>query len=422
MGRDLIHVLDQVSREKGIEKDVLIDALKSAILSVSKKSFGNVDNLRVNLDSDNGELELFKIKKIVDSPFDNEKEIALSEAKNLNPDFNVGDEVEIKQEGVDFGRIAAQTAKQIIIQKVKEAERENVYKEYKNREDQLISGIVNRYENKDIIIDLGKTEGILKAQECIPNEIFKRGDRIRAYILNVRKSGNGQQLILSRAHPHFVLRLFEMEVPEISERIVEIKGIVREAGGKTKIAVLSNDKDIDPVGACVGMKGIRVQSIVRELRGEKIDIIRWSDDSITYVTRALSPSDPISVNINQKNKNMEVVVSDKQLSLGIGKKGQNVRLAAKLTGWKIDINSESEVRKTQEKMLSDQRDAEDELKKVDGIGEKIAVLLVKNGLASIRRLAKADVPDITEIEGIGVKKAEIIIKAAQKFLENTEEK
>ena len=346
MNQELLHLIEQISREKGVEKSVVIDAVLSAVLSAARKRFGSVDNINARLDEVTGAITLFSLKTVRDEDdiVDDSLEISLEEAQDIHPDATVGSVIEVQHDIDDFGRIAAQTAKQVIIQKVREAERDMVYRDFKDRQGELVNGLVARIEREgNLIVDLGKTEGLLPRREQSFREVFKRSDRIRAYITEVKRASSGPQVILLRTHPGFLMRLFEMEVPEIYEGLVEIKGAVRDSSGRAKIAVVSHDKDVDPIGACVGLKGMRVQSVVQELRGEKIDIIQWTDDQVQYVRNALSPARVSRVSINEADKTMQVIVPDDQLSLAIGKRGQNVRLAAKLTHWKIDIKSEGEV-------------------------------------------------------------------------------
>jgi N utilization substance protein A len=345
VNQELLHLLDQISREKGIDNAVLIDAVCSAVLSAARKRFGPFENLDARLDPSTGAITLFSPKTVTleDDIVDDSIEISLEEAQEIDPDAQLGQSIELIHELEDYGRIAAQTAKQVIIQKVREAERDTIYREFIEREGELVNGVVSRVEREgNLIVDLGKTEGLLPRREQSFREAFKRNERIRAYIIEVKKSSSGPQVILSRTHPGFLKRLFEMEVPEIYESIVEIKEAARDASGRAKIAVFSHDKDVDPVGACVGIKGMRVQSVVQELRGEKIDIIPWIDDEVQFVRNALSPAKVARVYANQDENTMQVIVPNDQHSLAIGKRGQNVRLAAKLTHWKIDIMSEDE--------------------------------------------------------------------------------
>lgn len=342
MSRELINVIEQISREKGIDGNTIIGAVKSALQTAAKKCFGASDNIQVEIDPKSGEIQVILIKRIVEKVTNPKEEISLEEARKIDSEADLGDEIGALIEVGDFGRIAAQTAKQVIFQKVREAEWDTVYKDFIDRQGEIVHGVILGQESRNYIVDLGKTEALLPFKEQIPRESFRRGDRIRAYLCEVKPSAKGPQLILSRSHPEFVSKLFVIEVPEIYEKIVEIKNVVREPGDRTKISVLSKDPSVDPVGACVGMKGSRVQAVVRELRGEKIDIIPWSEDPRVFIAEALSPAVVERVGINEEEKSALVVVTDQQLSLAIGKKGQNVRLAAKLTNWKIDIISETE--------------------------------------------------------------------------------
>ena len=342
MNHELITVIDQICKEKGISKDVLLEAVESALVSAARRKFPENENIRVKVDPKNGKISIHLIYQVVTEVEEPGNQMTLEEAKELDPNAEIGGEVDILQDFEGYGRIAAQTAKQVIVQRVKEAERDIIVTEYSGRIGDLVNGIVMRQEKGNYIIDIGKTEAVLPMREQAPRESYKQGDRVRAYLLDVRTTNKGPQIVLSRSNPELVSKLFEMEVPEIYENIVQIKGAVREAGDRTKIAVQSRDSAVDPVGACVGMKGSRVQAVVRELRGEKIDIIPWTEDPIQFISKALSPATVEKVAVDEDEKSALVIVSDTQLSLAIGKKGQNVRLAAKLTGWKIDIYSESE--------------------------------------------------------------------------------
>ncbi len=342
MNHELITVIDQICKEKGISKDVLLEAVESALVSAARRKFPENENIRVKVDPKNGKISIHLIYQVVTEVEEPGNQMTLEEAKELDPNAEIGGEVDILQDFEGYGRIAAQTAKQVIVQRVKEAERDIIVNEYSGRIGDLVNGIVMRQEKGNYIIDIGKTEAVLPMREQAPRESYKQGDRVRAYLLDVRTTNKGPQIVLSRSNPELVSKLFEMEVPEIYENIVQIKGAVREAGDRTKIAVQSRDSAVDPVGACVGMKGSRVQAVVRELRGEKIDIIPWTEDPIQFISKALSPATVEKVAVDEDEKSALVIVSDTQLSLAIGKKGQNVRLAAKLTGWKIDIYSESE--------------------------------------------------------------------------------
>src|SRR6059058_1917647 len=344
MNRELINVIEQIGREKGIDKEILFEALESALLSASRKTLGPADNVRMHIDRKSGDLRVYCRKKVVEEVTDDKLEISLADAKALNKEAELGDELELEQERPpqEFGRIAAQTAKQVILQKVRDAEREGIYSEFAGKEGQILRGVVHRIEKRNVILEIGKAEAILPEREQIPGERYNPGDRIRAYVLEVRRTAKGPQISLSRTHPGYLARLFETEIPEIQEGIVVVKATAREAGERAKVAVASTKRDVDPIGACVGLRGTRIQVISRELRGEKIDIIEWSHDPATFVARALSPAKVSSVTIAeepdpeggepQTQMAALVVVPDNQLSLAIGKKGQNARLAAKLTG------------------------------------------------------------------------------------------
>ena len=346
MQNPLLQQIDAIAKEKGVETDIIIGAVQDAIEAAARKKYKG-EELKARFNPETGDFELFAIKKIVEEVTDPATQFALSEARQLYGDEAEADmEVEFPKDKAELGRIAAQTAKQVIFQKVREAERENVYAEYSNRVGEVVSGVVKRFENGDIIMELGRIETVLPRKEQASAENYTVGDRVRAVIRGVNRSAKGPQIVLSRTDPALLIKLFEQEVPEIYDGTVMIRGAVREAGDRAKVAVYSRERDVDPVGACVGMKGTRVQAIIRELRGEKIDIVEWSEDSILFVTNALSPAKVQRVSIvDDRERVMEVVVEDKQLSLAIGKKGQNVRLAAKLTGWRIDIKSEEEKRR-----------------------------------------------------------------------------
>ncbi len=339
---DLLNIINQIGKEKGIDRNKLIELLKDAVISASKKRLGFIDNLEAVFNEETGEIDLFIIKKVVEEVGKPENEISIKDAVEIKADAKLDDTVMVPCSVEGLGRIAAQSAKQVILQRVRDAERESVFDEYKNKKGALLNGMFLREDRGDIIVDLGKTEGIIYRREQSFREKFKKGDRLTAYVIDIKKNTRGPQVILSRTHPGLLIKLFEIEVPEISDGIVVIKGAARDIGGRSKIAVYSNKKDVDAVGACVGMRGIRVQSIVQELRGEKIDIVEWSEDPAIYVKNALAPAKTSNIIVNAKDKSMMVIVPNDQLSLAIGKKGQNVKLAVKLLHWKIDIKSESE--------------------------------------------------------------------------------
>ncbi|MGB9813554.1 MAG: transcription termination factor NusA [Thermovenabulum sp.] len=343
MNIEFLEALEQIEKDKGINKEILIEAIEAALVSAYKKNYGTTQNVKINIDRETGEVKVYSQKTVKEDAINPLLEISLVEAKKINPLVKVGDVISIEVKPKNFGRIAAQTAKQVVMQRIKEAERNIIYEEFAGRETDLVTGTILRIDKKNVIIDLGKTEVILPPTEQMPNEVYNPGERIKVYILEVKKTTKGPQITVSRSHPGLIKRLFELEVPEIYEGIVEIKSIAREAGSRTKIAVHSRDENVDPVGACVGQKGTRVQAIVDELKGEKIDIIKWSKDAAEYISNALSPAKVIKVDIDEDNKTARVIVPDNQLSLAIGKEGQNARLAAKLTGWKIDIKSQSKI-------------------------------------------------------------------------------
>ena len=342
--KDLIYVIEQICREKGIGKEVLFEAVESALLSASKKTMGLADNVRMELDRHTGSLRVFARKKVVEAVTDTKLEIGLDEARKLNGEAELEDELEMELPPQEFGRIAAQTAKQVILQRVRDAERDAVYSEFIDKEGKIVRGVVHRVEKRNVIVEIGKAEAVLMEREQIPGERYNPSDRIRAYVLEVKKGIKGPQILLSRTHPGFLVRLFETEIPEIAEGIVQVREAAREGGERAKVAVASTKRDVDPIGACVGLRGTRIQVISRELRGEKIDIVEWSPDPATFVARALSPAKVSSVTISEPDAeggqpSVLVIVPDSQLSLAIGKRGQNARLTSKLTGWQVDIEA-----------------------------------------------------------------------------------
>ncbi|MFQ5911638.1 MAG: transcription termination factor NusA [Nitrospinota bacterium] len=422
MNQELMLVLNQIQREKGIDQEVLIDAVKSAVVSASRKYYGLTADIEAVFDTESGAMELLCHKTVVDEVVDPELEISVEEAAAHKENPVVGEVVHIRIPYEGFGRIAAQTAKQVILQRVREGEREMIYNEYKDREGELINGTVSRVEKGTIYVNMGKGEGVLPRREQVFREAYRRGDRIRTYLLEVRQAVRGPQIILSRTHPALVVRLFEIEVPEIYEGIVEIKTAVREPSGRTKIAVLSHDRDVDPVGACVGMRGSRVQAIVQELQGEKIDIIPWSEDTQVLAANALSPAKISRIILNDEQNAITVVAPDDQLSLAIGKGGQNVRLAAKLLKWRIDIKSETEYQSEQLAKASfilsggGKEARKTPLTELEGLGPRTAELLVEHGVRNVEELAEASVETMVEIPGIGQKSAEALIQRAVGFL------
>lgn len=343
MNADFLEALRQLEKERGISQEVLIEAIEAALISAYKRNFSSAQNVRVEVDRESGEFRVFARKTVVESPSDHRLEIALDAAEQLHPGYQVGDTVEIEVTPREFGRIAAQTAKQVVTQRIREAERGIIYNAYADLEEDIISGIVTRQDARHYYVDLDRTEGLLPVSDVIPGERLRPGDRIKAYISRVERTTKGPQIMLSRAHPGLLRRLLELEVPEIYDGIVEVKAVAREAGQRSKVAVFSRNLDVDAIGACVGPRGLRIQTIVAELQGEKIDVIEWSNDPAIFVASALSPAKVVDVEVGEAEKTAQVTVPDHQLSLAIGKEGQNARLAAKLTGWKIDIKSESQM-------------------------------------------------------------------------------
>src|SRR5262245_28852699 len=414
MANQLRQQIDQISREKNINPDVVIAAIEDAILTASKKYYKNDEDLRSRFNEETGLIEVFAVRQVVADVETPATQISLDEARKLIPEAEVGAEIEFPKPTDVLGRIAAQTAKQVIFQKVREAERDNVYGEYSGRVGEVLNGMIKRQEMGDFIVDLGRgVEAILPRKEQSRAETYQTGDRVRVAIVRVLKSAKGPQVVVSRTDPALLIKLFEMEVPEIYDGTVQIKGCVREAGERAKVAVISREKDVDPVGACVGMKGTRVQSIIRELRGEKIDIVEWSEDALSFVEKALSPAKISRVCVvDDEQKIMEVVVEDKQLSLAIGKKGQNVRLAAKLVGWRIDIKSEEEKRQEVEAEMARMARIVEELKSLPGVSDKVSQALIDAGVAGIEHILQMSDDELTSIEGIGPKTAEKVRAAA----------
>jgi N utilization substance protein A len=428
MSIEVIHIIEQLCREKGIDKDILIGAVKTAVEAAARKKLPHVENIVSQFNEENGEAEIWAEQSIVADVNDPQNEILLEDAIKISPDAQLGETVLVKQELRDLGRIAAQLAKQVILQKVREAEIEIIYNDYQERKGDLINGIVQRFEHGDIIVDLGKAEGVLPRREQVFREAFNRGDRVRAYVVDIRKTAKNALVILSRTHVGLIECLFELEVPEISEGMVEIMGIVREPNGRTKIAVRSNDRDIDAVGACVGMRGMRVQAIVQELRGEKIDIVEYSEDPEVFIRNALSPAKISRIITNKEEKHMTIIVADDQMSLAIGKKGQNVRLAAKLVKWKIDIKNASEAGGN---LLegsgllplkeSPKEDFLEIIKNTKGFGEKLVAILFTNNVVNFKEVVSRGVDGLTQITGIGPKKAEAIFEFAQNYVSQVAE-
>ncbi len=421
MASILYQTIDQLSREKGIDPQIIVSAVEDAILVATRKYYKSGEDLKAEFNRETGQVEVFAIKKVVESVANPQKEISLEEARALDPNAQVDGEVRIRKPTDVLGRIAAQTAKQMIFQKVREAERDTVYKEYSGRVGEVVNCTVKRVEGPDLIVDIGKTEARLPRREQSRLEQFSVGDRLRTVIVKVEKASKGPQVIVSRATPDLVVRLFEQEVPEIYDSTVVIKACAREAGERTKIAVLSRDRDVDAVGACVGMKGMRVESIRRELRGEKIDIIEHSEDPVALATNSLSPAKISRVAVlDPAEKHLEVIVDDSQLSLAIGKKGQNVRLASKLMGWRIDIKSEEEKRQEVEWQMGQLVSAGTPISQLTALSEKLREKLAQHDIPTIERLSAMTPEQLQEIPGIGPKMVEKIRTAVQNYWEGTE--
>jgi len=409
MAVELNRVIEQVSKEKGIDKTIVISAVEEMMHSAARRTFGPERNIESRYNNEVGEVELFEIKTVVERVANPASEVELDEAHSkYDPDAQPGDEILIKLDTATMGRIAAQAAKQNLIQHIRDAERKQIFNEFKDRKSEIVSGIVQRFERKNMIVNLGRTEAILPEKEQIPHERYRQSDRIRALILDVELSEKGLSIVLSRTSNVFLMKLFEQEVPEIYEGIVEIRQCAREPGGRAKVAVYSKDGDVDPVGACVGMKGTRVQAVVQELRGEKIDIVPWTDDQAELVCRALAPAKVSKVIIDEDEHAMEVIVPDDQLSLAIGKRGQNVRLAHRLSGWKLDVRSDSEAEE-------EARTARASLNAIPGIGDINAELLYQWGFRSAEQLADANENNF-EVEGISPERARQVIYAAREWV------
>ena len=426
MASELYNTIDALSREKGIDPQIVVSAVEDAIVVATRKYYKSQENLRAHLDKDTGKIQAFAVKSVVETPEqveDPNLQVTLDDARKINPDIELGGELQIPKatEGI-LGRIAAQLAKQVIFQKVREAERDTVYNEYIGRVGEIVNATVKRIEGPDVIFDIGKAEARMSRKEQSRLESFAMGERVRVVIARVEKASKGPQVVVSRAAPELVQHLFQTEVPEIYDGTVIIRAIAREAGERTKIAVMSKDKDVDAVGACVGMKGMRVQSIIRELRGEKIDIIEYHEDPVTFAEKALQPAKVSRVTVmDSSDKHLEVVVDDSQLSLAIGKKGQNVRLAAKLLGWKIDIKSEEEKRQEVEQQMSQLVGASSTpLESVTGLGEGLIEKLSQAGITTVEALADMTPEQLEAIEGIGPKTVEKISLAVNNYFSSLE--
>ena len=414
---ELLQIADAVAREKSIDKQIVIAAMADAIQKAARSRYGQETNIRADINPQTGEMKLQRLMEVVESVEDYATQISLQDARERNPDAQLGDFIAEQLPPMDFGRIAAQSAKQVIVQKVREAERDRQYDEYKDRIGEIVNGTVKRVEYGNVIVDLGRGEAIIRRDELIPRENYKYGDRVRAYVYDVRREQRGPQIFLSRTHPQFMAKLFTMEVPEIYDGIIEIKSVARDPGSRAKIAVVSRDSSIDPVGACVGMRGSRVQAVVGELQGEKIDIIPWSPSAASFIVNALQPAEVAKVVLDEDAERIEVVVPDEQLSLAIGRRGQNVRLASQLTGWDIDIMTEQEESERRQKEFNERTNLFMEALDVD---EMIGQVLASEGFAQVEELAYVELDEISSIEGFDEDTAKEIQERARDYLERVE--
>ena len=415
MNGELIAVLDYLQREKGIDKEILLEAVEQALLQASKKSVGPARDLRIEIDRKTGAIRALAKLVVVEHVVNKHDEIALADARRRYPQAQLGEAIEVEVTPQNFGRIAAQTAKQAMLQRIRQVEKNMVFEEFKERAGDILSGTVRRFERSDVIIDIGRIEAVMPSRERVPTEGYQPGDRIRAYILSVSNEAQGPAIILSRSHADFVRRLFELEVTEIADKTVEIKAIAREPGYRTKIAVVSHNEKVDPVGACVGMRGMRVKNIVRELGGEKIDIVHWDPNVIQFIANALSPAKLKTVTIDEATKTAQVLVDPEQLSLAIGKKGQNARLTAKLTGWKINIEKQETVPLGFEEKMAR---AIEQMATIPGVSPETADILVKHGFHSLEDLLTAQMSDLAEI--LGAETANAAQRAAEAEQERRE--
>ncbi|SCA55607.1 transcription termination/antitermination L factor [Candidatus Terasakiella magnetica] len=411
---ELLQVADVVARDKGIERDQVFEAMEQAIQKAGRSKYGQEHDIRANIDRKTGEIKLARYIEVVEEVEDEHMQMTVDQARGRKADAELGEFLVDPLPPIDFGRIAAQTAKQVIVQKVRDAERDRQFDEYKDRIGEVVNGLVKRVEFGNVIVDLGRTEALLRRDECIPREHVKNGDRIRAYIFDVRRENRGPQIFLSRSHPQFMAKLFTQEVPEIYDGIIEIKSVARDAGSRAKIAVQSTDHSIDPVGACVGMRGSRVQAVVSELQGEKIDIIQWSMDPATFIVNALAPAEVAKVVLDEETNRIEVVVPDDQLSLAIGRRGQNVRLASQLTTWDIDILTEADESERRQEEFKARSAQFIEALDVDDV---IAHLLVTEGFSSLEEVAYVPRAELAEIEGFDMDVAEELRARALAYLE-----
>jgi len=416
---EILQVADAVAREKAIERDEVLEAMEMAIQKAGRSKYGHEHDIRAQIDRQSGEIHLMRFRQVVETVDNEAMQIPIEEARAVNPDPKVGDFIVDTLPPIDFGRIAAQTAKQVIVQKVRDAERQRQFKEYKDRTGEIVNGLVKRVEFGNVTVDLGRAEAILRRDELLPRESFRTGDRVRAYIYDVRQETRGPQIFLSRTHPQFMAKLFAQEVPEIYDGIIEIKSVARDPGSRAKIAVISHDSSIDPVGACVGMRGSRVQAVVQELQGEKIDIIPWSPDTATFVVNALAPAEVAKVVLDEEAGRIEVIVPDDQLSLAIGRRGQNVRLASMLTGWDIDILTEAE---ESERRTEETRRLSTVFMEALDIDDVIAHLLVTEGFTSVEDVAFVPLDDLLSIEGFDRDVASELRERARVYIAERNEK
>lgn len=414
---ELLQIADAVAREKVIDREIVLAAMADAIQKAARSRYGSETNIRADINSKTGEIRLQRLLEVVEAAEDYSTQIPLELARDRNPDAKLGDFIADPLPPMDFGRIAAQSAKQVIVQKVREAERDRQYDEFKDRIGEIVNGTVKRVEYGNVIVDLGRGEGIIRRDEMIPRENMRYGDRVRAYVYDVRREQRGPQIFLSRTHPQFMVKLFTMEVPEIYDGIIQIKSVARDPGSRAKIAVISNNSSIDPVGACVGMRGSRVQAVVGELQGEKIDIIPWSQEPASFIVNALQPAEVAKVVLDEESERIEVVVPDEQLSLAIGRRGQNVRLASQLTGWDIDIMTEQEESERRQKEFNERTALFMEALDVD---EMVGQVLASEGFAQVEELAYVDLDEISSIDGFDEDTADEIQTRAREYLERLE--
>ncbi len=417
MNNELHAIVEYMEKERGIDREVVLQAVESALVNAARKVLGNEQGeLRIDIDRKTFDIHAMAMMTIVEGPQCEEGEITLDKAREVFPEceLELGQQVEMEVTPKDFGRIAAQTAKQSILHKIRQAEKNMIYDEYKDRAGDVVSGVVRRFERNDVIIELGRAEGVMTSRERVPTEDYQQGDRVRAYVLSIQNKGQGPEILLSRSHPDFVRRLFELEVSEIADGTVEVKGIAREPGYRTKLAVLSHDDKVDPVGACVGMRGMRVKNIVRELSGEKIDIVRWNEDIRIFVANALAPAKLSKITVEEETRSVYVIVDPEQLSLTIGKRGQNARLTNKLTGWRIDIQKDEGDISFEEKVAQ----AISKLAGIEGIGQENAVKLVQSGFLTLEGIMAAELDDMVEaVDGFDAAAARRVLESAQKAYE-----